>query len=70
MILGFPMNKTDLKRALKENHGDITATAKALGCGRATVYRKLHEYDLWEGRVEYHAALADMTQEELFTIGS
>lgn len=40
------LEKNAIKKALTENSGNLTKTAKALGLGRTTLYRKMNKYDL------------------------
>ncbi len=40
------LEKKAIKKALNENSGNLTKTAKALGLGRTTLYRKMSKYDL------------------------
>lgn len=40
------LEKNAIQNALSENKGNLTKTAKALGLGRTTLYRKMSKYDL------------------------
>ncbi len=40
------LEKDAIKKALAENQGNLSKTAKALGLGRTTLYRKMNKYDL------------------------
>ena len=40
------LEKDAIKKALAENRGNLSKTAKALGLGRTTLYRKMSKYDL------------------------
>lgn len=40
--------RAELAKALERNHGDVSATAKALGVTRQTLYNWLHRLDTKE----------------------
>jgi len=40
------LEKDAIKKALAENQGNLSKTAKVLGLGRTTLYRKMNKYDL------------------------
>lgn len=60
------LSKAKVKRALIENHGNVSASARSLGCDRSSIYTYIKKYDeiarvLEDGR----ESLVDRAEEAL-----
>ena len=60
------ITKSKIKQALSDNHGNVAASARALGCTRVTIYRALRKYpDVREARETGKKTFVDLAHDQL-----